>query len=165
MTTIRDRLTEERKNYEIMSDTDLAFEAASLAENIESIQLELRLHQEGETERPRGWQPRAERAVTVLKGRAKLCKIEIDRRKRYDAERQDEQRRAEQEQRQVQREQRLAAHQEFLREAQQRKEARIQTTNDRELEKAKRFVRHAGRMLPRDTFVAIWTAVSAEGDE
>ena len=93
---IQERLREERNKFESLSDDDLAFEAVQLAENIEILRSDLYLHNQGKTDRPEDWQPRAERALIRLKGQAALCRAETERRAR--TEREDRQRLADLEQ-------------------------------------------------------------------
>jgi hypothetical protein len=160
---IKDRLLEDRKIYEGMADEDLTFELSSLETNIENIRIELRLDQEGETQRERGWRPRAERAVSVLKGKANLCRLEITQRRKYDSEQQRveaERRRAEEERR---KEEKRLAHEEFLRQGEARKLARQQQANAIEPRaRTRAFVRNAEKILSKETLDAIWAAVDAE---
>lgn len=158
----KERLQEERANYESMSDADLAFEVASLAENIESLKIELRLFGERQVERPDGWQPRAEHALAMLKGRAALCGTEQKRRKQIGEDGRAEQWRIEQDKRRAERERRQAAHQELVQQAQERKKARIAAADQWNRGQQKSFVRHAYRMLPQELFDAIWAAVAAD---
>jgi hypothetical protein len=146
---------EERRGYEAMDDEELAFEFASLSENVESLKLELTLYYQGETkdEHPPGWQVRAQRALTALKGRLALCKLEKDHRRRADEEYRAEQERRDKEQKRI-------AHLEFLREGQERKLARIAAANEQDY---KKFVDQARMILPPETFTQIWAAVHADG--
>jgi hypothetical protein len=155
--TIRDRLSEERIAFEGMSDDDLAFEATSLAQNIENVRIELRAEQQGEVERGHGWQVRAERAVAMLRGRAALCKNEQDRRRKFD----EEERSAEEEQRKIKR---RAEHEEFLKQNEERKRAdeeRRQANSEKNLGKYRDFALRAEAMLPKETIMAIWASVDS----
>lgn len=160
---VKDRLLEDRRAYEGMTDEDLAFELSSLETNIENIRIELRLDQEGETQRERGWRPRAERAVSVLKGKANLCRLEITQRRKYDVEQQRieaERRRTEEERR---REEKRVAHEAFLREGEERKLARQEKARAIEPRaRTRAFVRNAEKILSKEALDAIWAAVDAE---
>jgi hypothetical protein len=91
----KDRLAEHLANYEAMRDDELALEMTSLETSMENIRIELRLEQEGESQHERGWRARAEHALSGLRGQANLCRLEIDKRRRYDAEQRKEDKQAE----------------------------------------------------------------------
>ncbi len=155
---MKDRLVEDRAAIAAMSDDDLAFEFAAVTENLEAVRLELRLDGEGAVERERDWRVRAERAAAILRGRAGLCRVEMERRRAIVTE----QRRLEHQQKLAQAQQNRQAHDERIALAHLRKQENIAASAVRDSGDRDAFIRHARALLPAETFAAIWAAVRAE---
>lgn len=157
VSTIDERMSEELAEVVAMTDDELAVKEVMFAENLEAIRIELRLVNEGEVERPREWRPKAERATAMIKGRLGLVRVEMERRKRIAAK-------AGREQEEANRQRRLAEHERFNAESQEHKRQRLEMQAARYREREKQFVDCAKRLLPPETFAAIWTAVDTEAE-
>jgi hypothetical protein len=155
---LKERLIEDKARIGAMTDDELEFEIIALSENINSVRLELELHQNGAVARPADWAVRAKRVMGLLNARLSLCNAERNRRQHAAAEQRRLDIREEWEAK------RAAAEQERLAAQAERKLANIAASHDRERQLRDTFIHHARRMLPPETFAAIWAAVHAERD-
>lgn len=123
-----------------MSDVDLQIERLALDEQIEAIRSQLYAEEQAEERNP-SWRNRAERALSGLKSRQRICRHEAYERARVQQEAAAELRR-----------ERHAA-------LMQAKGDRMRAHYEREVQQARGFVTEAKRVLPRDVYLSIWSGV------
>jgi hypothetical protein len=132
---VKAEIAEAQSAFKAMSDDELLVEKLSLQANIDIIKVDLTEATTDGMDRSPGWQYRAERALAFIKARLAACIMEVEARRKR---------------------QRQQAHHELLGEhAQQRKGQELDRTDDAAFKKA------AKTMLPRHTWLAIWSAVEA----
>jgi len=156
----RANLIDVMRDIEAMTDAELDLEIAATGKNFDIIGIELRAENEGVTNRGSTWKIAAEKRISDVRWRRKLCMGELARRTAAaraarGALPRDERGVGE----------RQRAHIEMVEAARAAKAERLARHAEEDKTAHACFVRHAKAMLPPETVRALWDAVNAELDQ
>jgi len=169
----RARLLDDMREIEAMTDADLDLEITAASKNIEDIAIDLKSEEEGVTKRGIHWKISAEKRLTSLRARRKLCGGELLRRnaaakaerRAIEAAKAERAAKAGRTETLESRAERRAQNAATIAAAIAAKAERVEREAARKQTRQACFIRHAKAMLPPETFAALWAVVDGEMDD